>query len=179
MTVLRFFWRAVRRRPVLRVLLWIVVRLIGWFGWRRSVKLVFRQRRRGLAIALGLWRATVGLLRLGRLAWILIGWIRQHSPRLLGHRKETLQSQLFPERRGLRAPDTARSLHVRGTVGPNVSSRLARRRDELRRSVLAAIGVDPEWRPKRKPHARHSTAISSKSRRRVGDGISGPRSRTS
>jgi hypothetical protein len=151
MALLRFLWRVARRRWVMRLLLWLAVRLVRLFGWRRSVKLVFRQRRRFRFVAVGMWRATVGLLRFGMSAWILIGWIRKHGPRALGHGKGTLRSQVSPELGRLRAADPPWPLDRRRHARTNFSSRLARRRDELRRSVLVAVGVDPGWRPKRKP----------------------------
>lgn len=178
MAFLRFLWRSIRRRPVLRLLLRTVLRLVRWFGWWRSAKLVFRQRRHGYAGAVALWRASLRLLRLGRAAWFLIGWIRRHGPRLFAHGKETLGFQVLAERRRLRAPGTASVLRIR-TVRPNLTSRMARHRDELRRSVLSAMGVDPEWRPNRKRHGAHARATGRERHPRLGDGVSEPQRRTS
>ncbi len=76
MAFIALLWRLVRRRWVRQMLLWLVVRLLRLFGWRRAVKLAFRERRHWRTLAVGAWRAAVGLLRVGRAAFILLGWLR-------------------------------------------------------------------------------------------------------
>lgn len=136
MGFITLLWRLVRRRWVRRVLFWLVVRLLRLFGWRRVVKLLFRGRGGWRALLVGTWRAAVRLLRVGKSALLLVGWTRARAPRRLGHG----------------GGGGSRS----AVVSWRLSSRIARRRDELRRSLFAAVGVDPEWRPK--------------SRQRIGDG---------
>lgn len=150
--LLRFAWRVIWRRPIFKMLLWVVLTLVRRFGWRRSAKFAFAQRRRGYAAVRGLWRAAVRLLRLGRSVWTLIAWVRRNLPRLLrGGGTQALRSASVPQDRRLRAPYVTRSLDTQRPVRPNLSSRVARRRDEVRRSLLAAMGVDPNWRPNRQP----------------------------
>lgn len=139
MAFIGLLWRVLRRRWARRALLWLVVRLLRLFGWRRAVKLLFRGRSRWRVLAAGLWRATVRLLRVGRAALILAGWRKTPSAK--------------PLRTGMRR-------------------RLARRRDDLRRAALAAVGVDPEWRPARKRRAGGSRAIGRK-RPELGERVAG------
>ena len=136
MGFIALLWRLVRRRWVRRVLFWVVARLLRLFGWRRVVKLLFRGRGGWRALLVGTWRAAVRLLRLGRSALLLIGWTRARAPLRLAHG----------------AGGGSRP----AVLSWSLSSRIARRRDELRRSLFAAVGVDPEWRPR--------------SRRGIGDG---------
>jgi len=148
MVFLRLLWRLVRARWVRRVLFWLVFRLIRMFGWRRAVRLVFRERARWRSLAVGAWRAAVLLLRVGRSALMLAGWLRARATALLNHRTTyVLRSAGASERRRLSAAGTRQGLQTRQARPSTLSSRVARRRDDIRRSVLAAIGVDPNWRP--------------------------------
>lgn len=54
----------------------------------------------------------------------------------------------------------------------SLRTRLARRRHDLRRAALTAVGVDPEWRPARKRRAGGSRAIERK-RTEIGERVSG------
>ena len=146
MAFITLLWRLVRRRWVRRMLLWLVVRLLRLFGWRRVVRLLARGRGGWRLLALGAWRTAIRLLRLGRSVLVLIGWAGARTPRRLGRRR-------------------ARNAKQRKALSRSFSSRVAHRRDNLRRSLLAAVGVDPGWRPK--------------SRRRIGDGsVAGHRVRS-
>jgi|SRR5579875_1646367 len=147
MAFLRLVWWVCRRRWVRRAVLWLVARLIRMFGWRRAMKLLFRERRHWRFAAMGAWRAAVRLLRWGRSAWLLIGWVRAHMPRRLGG--GTSRSQLSSGS-WRRLADAQLALHQRGARRAGLRPQLARRRDSIRRSILGAIGVDPDWRPARK-----------------------------
>jgi hypothetical protein len=137
-------WRVARRRWVRRVLIWMVMRLVRLFGWRRALRLVFGERGRWRLAALGVWRATVWLLRLGRSAKALLGWVSSHVPRSLAG--QTLRVPLVIGSWRLLGADA----HRPGKLRADLPRRLAHRRDNLRRSILVAVGVDPAWRPKRK-----------------------------
>lgn len=148
MPFIRLLWRLARRRWVRRVLFWIVVRLIRLFGWRRAVRLLVRGRGRWRLVALGVWRATVRLIRVGRPDLLLIGWLRGRATRSLGDGMgHTSRSSGSPRRRRLRAADAVSIIRDSRGLRTRLPSRLAHRRDDLRRSILAAVGVDPEWRP--------------------------------
>ena len=135
MVVLRIIWRMVRHRWTRRILVWVVVRLIRLFGWRRAVKLLFRGRGRWRLLAAALWRAAVRLLRVGRRVLILTGRPGPGRQRLMENRAK----------------------HDRGKRGWR--RRIALRRDELRRSALAAVGVDPEWRPPSRRRLSEATVL--------------------
>ncbi len=66
MTLITLFWRLGRRRWMRRVLLWLVVRLIRLFGWRRAVRFALRGSGRSRLLLLALWRATIRRLGLAR-----------------------------------------------------------------------------------------------------------------
>lgn len=167
----RLLWRLARRRWVRRVLLWLVVRLIRLFGWRRAVKLLFRGRRRWRFLALGVWRAAVRLLRLGRSAWVLIGWVGARTPRRLVDGREARRAPVLLGGWRLRAADALGIRPLPREVRTSLPSRLARRRDELRRAVLTAVGVDPEWRPAREARGGERSSIGGESRPQLSDNI--------
>jgi hypothetical protein len=131
------------------MLFWLVTRLIRLFGWRRAVKMVFRNRRHLRLAVIGGWRATVRLLRLGRSAWRLLGWIREHGPQLLTGGRKALRLGAGPNHRGGHAALRPRA-YPTGTFRTNLTSRVLHRRDKVRGSLLAAVGMDPNWRPDRK-----------------------------
>ncbi len=178
MAFIALLWRLARSRWARRMLFWLVLRLLRWFGWRRAAKLAFRGRRHWRILAVGAWRAAVRLLRLGRLTFILLGWLGPRAWRVLRpSTRHTLQrSTVVPTHRRLRAGDeqsalrlpptlrVPRTLRVPPTVRADWAPRLARRRDEVRRSLLAAVGVDPNWRPARKPRAGEARAIAGEAR---------------
>jgi hypothetical protein len=149
MALLRLLWRLLRRRRLARVLLWVVTRLIRLFGWRRAVKVVFRNRRYLRITGIGAWRATVRLLRMGRSAWRLLGWIREHGPQLLAGGRKALRLTTGHSHRGGHAALRPRA-HPTATVRKNLMSRVLHRRDVVRGSLLTAVGMDPNWRPDRK-----------------------------
>ena len=171
MAFIALLWRLVRRRWVRQMLLWLVVRLLRLFGWRRAVKLAFRERRHWRTLAVGAWRAAVGLLRVGRAAFILLGWLRPRVWRPLrqGTTYALRRSTVAPAPRRLRAGDEQSVLRLSPTLRAKWAPRVARRRDEVRRSLLAAVGVDPYWRPARKPRAGDARAIGPKNRPELGD----------
>jgi hypothetical protein len=169
MVSLRFAWRLARRRRVRKVLLWLVSRLtrrLGWrravrlvllwlvvrlirlFGWRRAVRLLFRGASHWRLVLAAVWRATVLLLRAGRSALMLAGWARARRSALLNHRTtDALRSTVSPKPRHLSAADRRSGGQLVEELRRTLPLRVARRRDEIRRSVLAAFGVDPNWRP--------------------------------
>jgi hypothetical protein len=165
-----FVWRLVRRRWVRRVLLWLVVRLIRLFGWRRAVRLLFRGRGRWRLLAVGVWRAVVLLLRVGRSALMLAGRVRARSSPSLTHRTPAvLRSTVVPKRRRLTAADTRSVRQLGEELRRTLPSRVARRRDDIRRSVLAALGVDPNWRPPSRRAVGPTTAADRKPRPELGE----------
>ena len=149
------FWLIVRlsrlvgwRRAVRLLLLWIVVRLIGVFGWRRALRLLVRGASHWRLLVAAVWRATVLLLRAGRSALMLAGWARSRRAASLNHRPTyALRSAAGPKPRRLTAADRRSGGQLVQELRTTLPSRVARRRDEIRRSVLAAFGVDPNWRP--------------------------------
>jgi len=148
MVFIRLFWRVVRRRWVRRFLLWIVLRLLRAFGWRRAVRLLFRGRNPWRVLALGAWRAAVRVLRLGRATLLMIAWARERRSQPLGPGTRAARlSAGTPARRRLQAAYAQRSSQLPQDLRTQWRPRLARRRDHLRRSVFAAIGMDPDWRP--------------------------------
>jgi hypothetical protein len=120
MAFIGLLWRLVRARWTRRILFWLIGRVVRWFGWRRSLRMLFKGSR-WRRVALGMWRVATWLLRASRFTLGLLAG--------RGHRRR-------------QRLDRGRSPNMR-SWGP----RLARRRDKVRRSLLAAAGVDPEWRP--------------------------------
>jgi hypothetical protein len=152
MVMLRVLWRLVRHRWTRKILLWVAVRLLRLFGWRRALKLLFRGRGRWRLLAVGVWRVAVRLLRVGRSALTLSGWPRARRRPLLGHGKHsrhgaTLGSTLRPRLTHDAKRSTLRPRLTHGAKRSTLGPRLARRRDELRRLALTALGIDPDWRP--------------------------------
>lgn len=170
MVFLHFVWRLVRRRWVRRLLLWLVVRLIRVFGWRRAAQLLLRGRGRWRVLAVGLWGAAVLLLRVGRSALMLAGWLRARSSPSLAHRiTGALRSTVVPKRQRLPAADTRSAWQLGEGLRTTLPSRVARRRDDIRRSVLGAFGVDPDWRPPSRRAVGATTAADRKPRRELGE----------
>jgi hypothetical protein len=169
MVSLRFAWRLARHRWARRVLLWLIARLSRWvrwrrgmrllllwlvvrlirlFGWRRAVRLLARGAGHWRLLLAAVWRATVLLLRAGRSALMLAGWARAHRSASLDHRRtNALGSTVSPKPRRLSVADSRSGRQLLQELRTTLPSRVARRRDEIRRSVLAAFGVDPDWRP--------------------------------
>lgn len=169
MVVFRLLWRVIRRRWVRRVLFWIIVRLLRLFGWRRVVRLLFRGRWRWRAIASGLWRVAVGLLRMAR-SLLMLGGARTRSSRPLGHRTRAgLRSGVGPRRRRLESGGTPRARQLRRRLRTRLAPELARRRDDLRRAVLASVGVDPDWQPPSRRALRDPSAVGRGTRPELGD----------
>jgi hypothetical protein len=154
--LVRLPWRLARlprrllgSRWLRRLLLWWLGRKVRESGWRGTATYLFRQRRHLRTLVVASWRATVGLLRMGRRIVRLIAWVHAHTPRALGQRAQgTLRARVVP---GLTAGDRAsdRWLSLASQPRTPMSRRVAHRRDVIRRSVLSAVGVDPNWRPAR------------------------------
>ena len=190
MVFLRFAWRLASRRWARRVLLWLIVRLtrwVGWrravrllllwlvvrlirlFGWQRAVRLLFRGASHWRLLVAAVWRATVLLLRAGRSALTLAGWARARRSASLNHRTtNALRSTGSPEPRRLSAADRRSGGQLVQELRTTLPSRVARRRDEIRRSVLAAFGVDPNWRPPSRRTAGVTSAVDRKPRPELG-----------
>jgi len=151
--VVRLLWRLARRRWLRRLLLWLGVRLVRKSGWRRTAKLLFRGRRHWRLLAKFVWRATLGVFLLGRRTFRLIGWLRANRPRSLGgHRpRKALRTRVVP-RLGAADPQSAHRFAVERRA--TLQRRVARRRDVIRRSLLSAVGADPNWRPARRPPSK-------------------------
>jgi hypothetical protein len=170
MAFLRFIWRLVRRRRLARrvllwlivhvtrwvglrravrlLLLWLVVRLIHWFGWRRAARLLLRGASHWRLLVAAVRRAAGLLLRAARSALMLAGWVGARRSASLNHRTVgALRSTVTPKPRRLSAADMRSGGQLVQELRTTLPSRIARRRDEIRRSILAAFGVDPNWRP--------------------------------
>jgi len=150
----RLLRRLFGRRWLRRLVLWLVARQIRKSGWRSTAKLLFRGSRHLRALVVASWRATIGLLRLGRRVVRLIGWIRAHTPRALGQRThKSLRARVVPRlAEGQVHPTGQLSRELRNTL----PRRVAHRRDVIRRSLFAAVGVDPNWRPARRTPSKRS-----------------------
>jgi hypothetical protein len=190
MVFLRFAWRLASRRWTRRVLLWLIVRLtrwVGWrravrllllwlvvrlirlFGWRRAVRLLFRGASHWRLLVAAVWRATVLLLRAGRSALTLAGWARARRSASLNHRTtNALRSTDSPKPRRLSTADRRSGGQLVQELRTTLPSRVARRRDEIRRSLLAAFGVDPNWRPPSRRTAGATSAVDRKPRPELG-----------
>lgn len=188
MAFLRFAWRLARRRWARRVLLWLTVRLtrwVGWrravrllllwltfrlirlFGWRRAMRLLFRGASHWRLLVTAVWRATVLLLRAGRSALTLTGRVRAHRSASLNRRTtHALRSTVSPEPRRISAADRRSGGQLVQELRTTLPLRVARRRDEIRRSLLAAFGVDPNWRPPSRRTAGPTNAVDREPRRR-------------
>lgn len=147
MAFLGLIWRLVRRRWVRRMLFWIAARLIRWFGLRRTVRLLFRDRSRWRVLAVAVWRATGLLLRAARSVLMLAGWRGARSALSSYRTSDALSSAAAPRRRRLPETGMRSSWQLGHDLRANLPSRVARHRDGIRRSVLAALGIDPNWRP--------------------------------
>jgi hypothetical protein len=169
MGFLRFIWRLVKRRRARRVLLWLIVRVTRWvglrravrllllwlvvrlihlFGWRRAARLLLRSASHWRLLVAAVRRAAGLLLRAGRSALMLAGWVGARRSASLNHRTTgALRSTVSPKPRRLSAADTRSGGQLVQGLRTTLPSRVARRRDEIRRSILAAFGVDPDWRP--------------------------------
>lgn len=169
--LVRLLWRLIRRRWLRRLLLWLGVRLIRKSGWRRTAKLLFRGRRHWRLLAKSAWRTALGLLLLGRLAFRLIGWLGAHRPRSLGGQKprKGLRTRVVPRLGAAEAQSTHRLGVERRTT---LQRRVAQRRDVIRRSLLSAVGVDPNWRPARRPPSNRAGVIGREPHPELGDATS-------
>jgi hypothetical protein len=147
--LVRLLRRLFGRRWLRRLVLWFVARQVRKSGWRGTAKFLFRGRRHVRALIVALWRSTIGLFRLGRRLIHLIGWIRAHKPRALGQQThKSLRARVVPRLApGEAHPTRQLSRELRNTL----PRRVAHRRDVMRRSLFAAVGIDPNWRPARRP----------------------------
>jgi len=145
----RLLRRLFGRRWLRRLVLWLVARQVRKSGWRATAKFLFRGRRHLRALIVASWRSTIGLFRLGRRVIHVIGWIRAHTPRALRQQtQKSLRARVVPRlAAGQAHPTRELSRELRNTL----PRRVAHRRDVIRRSLFAAVGVDPNWRPARKP----------------------------
>ena len=190
MVFLRFFWRLVRRRRTRRVLMWLIVRVARWvgvrravrllllwlvvhlihlFGWRRAARLLLRSASRWRLLVTAVWRAAGLVLRAGRSALMLTGWVGARRSVSLDHRTtRALHSTVTPKPRRLSAADMRSGGQLVQDLRTNLPSRVARRRDEIRRSVLAAFGVDPNWRPPSRRTVGTTSAADRKPRPELG-----------
>ena len=143
------FVRQLFREPWFRRLLaWLLVRQVRRSGVRGTAKLLLRGARLLLTAS---WRTTLGLFRLGRGVIRLIGWLDAHRPRALGQRDQrSLRARIIL---ALPASRVATAGAYPLPLRTPLSRRVAHRRDVIRRSLLAAVGVDPNWRPARRPPA--------------------------
>ena len=157
------------RRAVRLLLLWLVVRLIRWFGWGRAARLLLRGASHWRLLVAAVWRATVLMLRAGRSALTLAGWVRARRSAALNHRTtHALSSTVTARPRLLSAADMRSGGQLVKELRTTLPSRVARRRDEIRRSVLAAIGVDPNWRPPSRRTVAATSAADLKPRPELG-----------
>jgi hypothetical protein len=190
MVLLRLIWRLVRRRRARKVLLWLtvrvtrwvglrravrllllwlVVRLIGLFGWRRAGRLLLRGASRWRLLVAAVRRAAGLLLRAGRSALMLAGWVGARRSASLNHRTiGALRSTNSPKPRRLPAADMRPAGQLVQELRTTLPSRVARRRDEIRRSILAAFGVDPDWRPPSRRTVGTTSAADRKPRAELG-----------
>jgi hypothetical protein len=190
MAFLRFAWRLASRRWARRVLLWLIVRLtrwVGWrravrllllwlvvrlirlFGWRRAVRLLFRGASHWRLLVEAVRRATVLLLRAGRTTLTLAGWARARRSASLNHRTpDALRSTDSPKPRRLPAADKRSGGQLAQELRTTLPLRVARRRDEIRRSLLAAFGVDPNWRPPSRRTVSATSVVDRKPRPELG-----------
>jgi hypothetical protein len=190
MVFLRFAWRLASRRWARRMLLWLTVRLTRWvggrravrllllwltvrlirlFGWRRAMRLLFRGVSHWLLLVAAVWRASVLLLRAGRSALTLAGRARAHRSASLNRRTtNALRSTVSPKPRRLSAADSRSGGQLVQELRTTLPSRVARRRDEIRRSLLAAFGVDPNWRPPSRRTAGPTSSVDRKPRPELG-----------
>jgi hypothetical protein len=145
--------RLVRSRWFRRLVLWWLGRKVRESGWRGTARFLLSQRGHLRRLVVASWRATVGVFRLGRRIARLIAWVHAHTPRTLGRRsRKSLRATFVP---GLTTGDkgSERRLALASQRRTPMSRRVAHRRDVIRRSFLTAVGVDPNWRPARKPPA--------------------------
>jgi hypothetical protein len=147
--IARLLRRIFGRRWLRRLVLWLLARQVRRSGWRGTAKFLFREVRHLRALMAASWRAAIGLLWLGRRIVHLIGWIRAHTPRALGQQThKSLRARIVPRlAAGEAAPTRQLSRELRNTL----PRRVAHRRDVIRRSLFAAVGIDPNWRPARRP----------------------------
>lgn len=153
--LVRLLGRLLRRRWLRRLLFWLGGRLVRRSGWRRTARMLFRGRSHWRPLAKGVWRAALALLTLGRLTYRLIGWLGAHRPRALGGHtsRKSLRTRVVP-RLGAAGGQPGHRLAVEPRT--TLKRRVAHRRDVIRRSLLASVGVDPNWRPARRPPARRA-----------------------
>ena len=190
MVFLRFIWRLVRRRRARRVLLWLIVRMTRWvglrravrllllwlvvrlirlFGWRRAARLLLRSASRWRLLVAAAWRAARLLLRAGGSTLMLAGWVGARRSASLNHRTiGALRSTVSPKPRRLSAADMRSGGQLVQELRTTLPSRVARRRDEIRRSILAAFGVDPDWRPPSRRTVGTTSAADRKPRTELG-----------
>jgi hypothetical protein len=147
--------RLLGSRWLRRLVLWWLGRKVRQSGWRGTARYLWDQRGLLRTLAAASWRATVGAFRLGRRIVRLIAWVHAHTPRGLGQRaRGSLHARVVP---GLTAGDADSDRRLPLVLRPRsrtpMSRRVAHRRDVIRRSLLASVGVDPNWRPARKPPA--------------------------
>jgi hypothetical protein len=169
--LVRLLWRLVRRRWLRRLLFWLGVRMVRKSGWRRTARLLFRGRRHWRLLVKVVWRATLGVLLLSRRTFRLIGWLRAHRPRSLGgqHPRKALRTRAVPR---LRAADARSGRQSAGEPRITLKRRVAQRRDVIRRSLLASVGVDPNWRPARRPPNGGAAAIGREQHPELSDAVS-------
>ena len=167
MAFIGLLWRLARRRWVRRLLVWLVIRLLRLFGWRRVVRLLFRGRTPWRVLAAGVWRAAVWLLRRSPVLIPLV-WPRARALRRLTRPGDTRRSGFLttPQPQGAGASWT---LQLSRSVRANMSPRLARRRDEIRRSLFAAVGVDPDWMPPSRRRASGARSVTGSNRAELGE----------
>ena len=138
-----------RERWFRRLLAWLLVRQVRRSGVRGTAKLLARGVRLLLKAS---WRTTLGMFWLGKRVIHLIGWLDQHRPAMLARRSQrSLRARIILGLPASRSPTTA---DHRAQKRAPISRRVAHRRDVIRRSLLSAVGVDPNWRPARKPPAK-------------------------
>ena len=146
--------RLIRQRWFRRLLAWLLMRQVRRSGVRGTAKLLLRGVRLLLTAS---WRTTLGLFRLGRRVVRLIGWLDAHRPGALGRRRQrSLRARIVL---ALPAAHSAAAAQHPAQLRSPLSRRVAHRRDVIRRSLLAAVGVDPNWRPARRPPANSRTRV--------------------
>lgn len=143
--IARLIRRLLGQRWFRRLLSWLLVRQVRRSGARGTARLLLRAARLLLTAS---WRTTLGLLRLSRRVIRLIGWLDAHRPPALrARRRRSLPGRII---RALPPSQPAPGAGPLARRPATLSRRVAHRRDVIRRSLLAAVGVDPDWRPARR-----------------------------
>jgi hypothetical protein len=143
--IARLVRRLLGQRWFRRLLSWLLVRQVRRSGARGTARLLLRAARVLLSAS---WRTTLGLLRLSRQVIRLIGWLDAHRPAALGRSsRRSLPARII---RALPSSRPAAAAEHPSRRRPTLSRRVAQRRDVIRRSLLAAVGADPNWRPARR-----------------------------